>query len=430
MEMVNREKNVTILSCGIGAESLPARFADIVKSATTLVGGKRLLELFPDYTGNKIVIDKHIKETIAKLAEKQEPIVILASGDALFHGIAKTVLKIIPREKITIVPNITAAQALCARLAIPWDSASFFSVHGKTTEDINWQNKLDTLPAIFYGDNNCNAANIAEKILRATPKVANYNASIGINLGMSDEQIISGTLQEVTEATCQGLAVLAIFARDVVQRDVVPRDTLINDNPNAQEAQHSSPQTIFGRPDSEFAHHKNMITHSETRAVVLSKLCLKPGIMWDLGAGSGSVGIEVATLQKDIQVYSVEKDKTRVDDIKENIQKFQTDNVNVIHGDSLNQLKHLPDPDTVFIGGGGGDITEILKESFAHLKPGGTIVATAVLLETRTALSNTLNNNCSEVVSISVSRSKKLGEARMMKAENSIEIYVYKKSDA
>ena len=410
MEMVNK-KNITILSCGIGATSLPANFADIVKSSTTLLGAKRLLELFPDYNGKKITIDKHIKETLAKLAESKEKIVILASGDALFHGIAKTVLKIISPEKITIIPNITAAQALCAKIAIPWENAAFFSVHGKNSKNINWEGKLTKLPAIFYGDNNCNAANIAEKIVKTNPEATDYNAAIGINLGMDDEQIILGTLQKVSKTSCKGLAVLAIFA----------------ENPTKQKDLRDNEKTIFGRPDSEFVHHKNMITHSEVRAVVLSKLNLKPGVMWDLGAGSGSVGIEAATLQHNLQVYSVEKDSKRVDDIKKNISKFETNNVKVIPGDALNQLKELPDPDTVFIGGGGDDIAEILKKSYARLKPGGTIVATAVLLETRTSLSNTLKEYCSEVVSISVSRSKQLGESRMMKAENNIEIYVYKK---
>ncbi len=413
MEMVNNKKNIIILSCGTGVDSLPANFADIVSRCTTLVGGKRLLDLFPNYTGEKIVIDKHIKETLAKLAENPKDIVILASGDALFHGIAKTVLQIIPKEQVKIIPNITAAQALCAKIALPWDNAALLSLHGKNPDDINWPQISRKLPVIIYGDHRCNSANIAKKLIQANPKSADeiggYNAAIGINLGMDDEEILIGTLKEMSERSCTGLSVLAIFAN--TSRDL--------------ESLQEESSAIFGRVDSEFSHHNNMITHSEIRAVVLSKLRLKPGIMWDLGAGSGSVGIEAALLQPALEVYSVEKDIGRVDDIKNNMKKFDSNNVNIICGNALTQIQNLPDPDTVFIGGGGDDVAEILKNSYAHLKRGGRIIATAVLLETRTALANTMKEQCSEVISISVSRSKKLGNSRIMKAENNIEIYVY-----
>ena len=409
MEMVkaaSREKNVTILSCGIGKESISENFTEIVNKAEILLGGVRLLSLFPDFTGEKIIADKHIRERIAKLAENRSNIVILASGDALFHGIARTVLNTIPPERVRIIPNITAAQALCAKIALPWDNVSFFSLHNRNSAEFDWHNAASSAPALIYGDHKCNAANIAEKLILANPALADSPAVIGADLGLETEKVITAPLKELSNSRCSSLSILA----------------LLKDQKN-----NPSEAVKLGVADSEYSHHNNMITHSEVRAVVLSKLALKDGVLWDLGAGSGSVGIEAAGLQKNLKVFSIEKNKERIEDIKKNIKKFHTINVIPVHGDALNELKTLPDPDIIFIGGGGDYISKLTESSFQRLKPGGTLVATAVLLETRAALAETLKENCTEVLSVSVSRSKKLGESRFMKSDNSIEIYVYKK---
>ena len=182
----------------------------------------------------------------------------------------------------------------------------------------------------------------------------------------------------------------------------------------------------MGLPDSCFAHEKNLITHSEIRAVALSKLHLGSGVMWDIGAGSGSVGIEAAGLCRNLTVYSVEKNDDRIKNIEANIREFGVGNVVIKPGDALEIIEDLPAPRAVFIGGGGEGIAAILKKCYEKLLPGGYIVVTAVLLETRSALAETLKDKCIEVVSLSVSRSKSLGKSRMMKSENSIEMYVYK----
>ena len=408
MEMVKTEKNrdFTILSCGIGKESIPANFAEIVDKADILLGGRRLLDLFPDFNGEKIIADKHIKETIAKLAENRDNIVILASGDALFHGIAKTVLNTISADRVRIVPNITAAQALCAKIALPWDNISFFSLHNRNSSEFNWHNAAASAPALIYGDHKCNAANIAENLILANPAIADSPAVIGADLGLETEKVITASLRELSKIQCSALSILVLLEHT-------------KNNP--------AERVKLGVPDCEYSHHNNMITHSEVRAVVLSKLQLRNGVLWDIGAGSGSVGIEAAGLQKNLKVFSIEKNEERIEDIKKNIKKFHTINVTPVSGDALNELKTLSDPDLVFIGGGGNDISELINTCFQRLKPGGTLVATAVLLETRAALAETLKKNCREVVSISVSRSKQLGESRLMKSDNSIEIYVYKK---
>jgi precorrin-6Y C5,15-methyltransferase (decarboxylating) len=406
--MVKTEKNrdFTILSCGIGKESIPANFAEIVDKADILLGGRRLLDLFPDFNGEKIIADKHIKETIAKLAENRDNIVILASGDALFHGIAKTVLNTISADRVRIVPNITAAQALCAKIALPWDNISFFSLHNRNSSEFNWHNAAASAPALIYGDHKCNAANIAENLILANPAIADSPAVIGADLGLEAEKVITASLRELSKIQCSALSILVLLEHT-------------KNNP--------AERVKLGVPDCEYSHHNNMITHSEVRAVVLSKLQLRNGVLWDIGAGSGSVGIEAAGLQKNLKVFSIEKNEERIEDIKKNIKKFHTINVTPVSGDALNELKTLPDPDLVFIGGGGNDISELINTCFQRLKPGGTLVATAVLLETRAALAETLKKNCREVVSISVSRSKQLGKSRLMKSDNSIEIYVYKK---
>lgn len=408
--MSSDKGHLTVISCGVGEESLTDSISKTVFKAAILAGGQRLLDLFADYAGEKIVIGKCAGETIAKLADmviaQEKEVCVLASGDSLFHGIGKTFSKLIPINQITIMPNITAMQSFAAKLCLAWDKASFFSMHGKHT-GIPWHAILASHSAIIYCDPRNTAANIANVLMGKMQEAGNRSAAIAVDLGLSTERVIKGSLAEMASETCSGLSILALLPSD---------GSKVYD-----------PGLSLGLPDSEFTHEKNLITHSEVRAVALSKLHLGSGIMWDIGAGSGSVGLEAAGLCQDLTVYSVEKNNDRIKDIEANIDKFGLGNIVIKPGKAQEVIDDLPAPRAVFIGGGGEGIEEILKNCYDKLLPGGYIVATAVLLETRSALANSLKDKCIEVVSLSVSRSKTLGNSRMMKSDNNIEIFVYEK---
>ena len=168
-----------------------------------------------------------------------------------------------------------------------------------------------------------------------------------------------------------------------------------------------------------------MITHPEIRAVVISKLRLAPGVLWDLGAGSGSIGIEAAGLCPELQVVAVEKDAERVGHIAQNIAKEGLSNVRIEQGRAEELLDGLPVPTRIFIGGGGPDLFE---KAWEKLAPGGILVMTAVMLDTISMMTRIQPGSRLEFLTIQISRAEEiLPGASMLRAENPIAVGVWKK---
>ena len=236
------------------------------------------------------------------------------------------------------------------------------------------------------------------------PSASLRRAAAGCDLGLPGEAVLRGTLAEIAEnpAASASLSVLAVLPDDSA-RPVLP----------------------LGLPDDSYAHHKNMITHPEIRAVVLSKLRLAPGVLWDLGAGSGSIGIEAAGLCPELQVFAVEKDAERAGHIAENIAREGLSNIQLRPGRAEELLDSLPTPNRIFIGGGG---QELFEKAFEKLAPGGILVMTAVMLDTIAMMSRIQPGSRAEFLSIQVSRAEEiLPGASMLRGENPIAVGVWKK---
>ena len=168
-----------------------------------------------------------------------------------------------------------------------------------------------------------------------------------------------------------------------------------------------------------------MITHPEIRSIVLAKLRLNSGVMWDLGAGSGSVGIEAAGLCPELQVYAVEKDVERYGQICENIAREGLTNIRAEQGHSEEWIDKLPVPDRIFIGGG----KDIFEAAYARLAPGGLLVMTAVMLDTIAMMSRIRPEARTEFLTVQISRADEiLPGSSMLRAENPIAVGVWKKA--
>ena len=173
-----------------------------------------------------------------------------------------------------------------------------------------------------------------------------------------------------------------------------------------------------------------MITHPEVRAIVLSKLRLPAsGVLWDLGAGSGSVGIEAAELVPELKVHAVEKNPERFAELAENIRRSGGNAFTAHCADATSLLDTLPAPDRVFIGGGGDALPALLTKSFEQLRPSGRLVATAVLVESVAVLATVLAPYRQELLTVNVSRAAALGEHHCFKAENPITVAVFVKPE-
>ena len=385
--------------------NFPGSSVKILKQAQLVIGAPRLLALeqIPE-TAEKVPVDGKILERLPGLLARELDTVVLATGDPLYYGIGATLLKFVPAEQLCFHPAPTAFQRLFARLGQPWEKIRLFSLHARKSP-VPFRAILSSPLAAVYGDAQRPARKIAAELIAAFPAASVRRAAAGCSLGLPDEAVLRGTLAEIAEnpAADASLSVLALL-------------------PDGSE----KPALPLGLPDETYVHHKNMITHPEVRAVALAKLRLAPGMLWDLGAGSGSVGIEAAGLCPDLQVFAVEKDPERVRHIEENIAKEGLANIQVRQGKSEELLAELPRPDRIFIGGGG---PEILEKSFEYLLPGGILVMTAVMLDTIAAMSRIHPESRSEFLTLQVSRADEiLPGGSMLRAENPIAVGVWRKA--
>jgi precorrin-6Y C5,15-methyltransferase (decarboxylating) len=179
----------------------------------------------------------------------------------------------------------------------------------------------------------------------------------------------------------------------------------------------------LGTPDEWFDHPRGLITKSEVRAVTLAKLRLEEGqVLWDLGAGSGSVAIEASRFVGSGQIVAVEKDPQRAAQIDANAKRFGVRNLKIVQAVLPNRLKRLPRPDRVFIGGGGRDLPAIISEAVRHLRPNGVVVVNAVLLQNVHDAAAALRRLgfATEIVQVQISRSEQMPWGERLEALNPV----------
>jgi precorrin-6Y C5,15-methyltransferase (decarboxylating) len=176
-------------------------------------------------------------------------------------------------------------------------------------------------------------------------------------------------------------------------------------------------------PDHRFEHQDGLITKSEVRVVTLAKLCLHPHhVLWDLGAGSGSVSIEASLLVRTGRVIAVEKIPERVRQIQANKRRFRAFNVEVVQAVAPDGLADLPAPDRVFIGGGGRDLREIMVVAGSRLRPGGGMVVNTVLLDSLETARETFRalGFETEIVQVQVNTSREMPGGQRLAAQNPV----------
>jgi precorrin-6Y C5,15-methyltransferase (decarboxylating) len=403
---------VFVVSVGLGTDSeITPVIRQIIANANVLAGGKRLLERFPDFTGDIVVLDANATKEASRLLEaarRGRKVVALASGDALFHGFGRTLLdRAEVGDDIRFIPGCTAFQHLFAKLGMPWDSARFFSVHGGN--DVPSRAILDSPLAVVYGGSRITAANVAARLVEQFPEFSKRRAILAENLGLPAERIRQGVLRELAEEPVGALSILLVVAPD---------------------SPAMSPTLPLGMPDDAFEHDGGMITSAEIRCVALSKLHLPPsGTLWDVGAGSGSVGIEAALLRPGLSVFAVEKSAERIERIRQNAHRHSATGLRVVHGDAPEVLEGLPNPDRAFIGGGGArNLAPLLDIVHSRISDSGIIVASAVAIESLASLSEWRPEIRTEAVTLDVATLRNAGEKlHYFKNRNRVTLYSWRK---
>lgn len=389
-----------------GPESLDARARAVVEQAEVLVGGSRLLEMF-NGSAELVPITAKLDAVVQTIREKhgKRRIAVLASGDPLFHGIARTLMSRLPREWFEVLPNVSSMQIAFARAREPWDDAVFVSVHGKPLEGLAEHLEAKKI-GLFTDDKNTPDA--IARFLLARGETA-WRMVVCENLAGPDERVVEGGPGEIAAMKFAPLNVVILVRKEGESAGVGRVEW-----------------PGFGVPEGLFLQRKpkaGLITKTEVRVVALSRMRLRPdSVVWDIGAGSGSVAIEAARLAPGGRVFAVEKNAGDVDLIRKNAARFGVANVEVVHGSAPEALEGLDPPDSVFVGGSDGKMEAVLSTVAARLKPGGRIVLTFATLENLAEARHALKaiGMETEVSQISVARGAPILEMTRLEALNPV----------
>ncbi|MEM7338802.1 MAG: precorrin-6y C5,15-methyltransferase (decarboxylating) subunit CbiE [Actinomycetota bacterium] len=367
-----------------------------VADADVLVGAARQHDALASVWGadplraERVELFGPLDEVIDLIAERRAAgnrVTMLASGDPGFFGIERLLVGRFG-DAVEVHPAPSSVALAFARAKVHWDDAAVVSVHGRSLER--------ALPYILA------APKVAVLVSASTPPQAvgaalidagatHRHAVVCSRLGEADEMITRVDLDGLANGTFDPLSVL------VLTSDTQPLAT------NAIVA--------WGQPVSAYRHRAGMITKPEIRAAALSKLDLfGAAVMWDVGAASGSVAIEAARLAPGCRVYAIERNADDCERIRANTSRVA---VSVIEGAAPAAFDDLPDPDRVFVGGGGIDV---LEAAYRRLRPSGVIAATFATLGSATAAADHLGS-AGEMVQMSVNRAVPIGPDGQLRLE-------------
>jgi precorrin-6B C5,15-methyltransferase / cobalt-precorrin-6B C5,C15-methyltransferase len=396
-------KPINIIGIGLSIKDLTETHLERIRRADILVGGKRHLALFKDTPAVKREISRDLKGLIRYLKSRRrdQSIVVLASGDPLFFGIGERLIGAFGAENVNVYPNISTVAAAFSRLKMPWDRVRVVSLHGRQQMPAVIEALKETDRVAVYTDPRHDPGWIAARLL--DKGFRDYDICVLEKLGTPEESIGWYGLDEAVDRT---------FAEPniVVLRRI--------------DAAKTATRSLFlGSPESWFEHERGLITKAEIRAVTLSKLRLRSEhILWDLGAGSGSLSLEASLFVKRGKIFAVEKNADRVAQIRSNKQRFGVRNLKVIHAVLPEGMEALPRPDRIFIGGGGRHLAAIIKAGCGYLKPEGIIVVNSVLVENLEAARRTLRKLgfSIELIQLQVHRGREMPYGERLEAENPV----------
>lgn len=366
---------------------------DALRRADVLIGAQRQLDLLPaDFPAQQMALGGALEEVLDEAAARAgagERVCVLASGDPGFFGVVRLAAARV--DALSIHPAPSAVSIAFARVGINWEDALVVSAHGR--------------PLAHAVDAIASHPKVAVLVSPDQPPQALGRELIAAGCGPRRIVVCARLAEPAESLTHCDLAGLAAG-------DFDPVSVVVALAPQASE--HDQGMALsWGTPEQDFAHRRGMITKAEVRAVALGKLSIPAtGVLWDVGAGSGSVAVECARLAPGLRVYAIERNADDLAALRANAQGTA---VTVVHGEAPAALADLPPPDRVFVGGGG---LAVLDEALRRLRPAGVVVATYAALDR--ALSGA--RRLGQVVQIAVSRGVPVGSGGSIRlaAENPV----------
>lgn len=400
-----RQAKVSVVGIGLGnPDTMTVQARTVIEQAQCLIGAPRMLKAVshPGQTLCEAVAPNKIAEWIADHPE-YERFTVVMSGDTGFFSGTKKLLPLLKDYDVEVLPGISSLSYLCSRLGTSYEDVVTVSLHGREHNILAELRKNRRVFVLVGGENG--AGKLCHRLTQGG--FGDVLVHVGQRLSYPDEAIISGTASELAEREFHPLSAVLLERSG--------RDTVVT---------HGLPDEAFQRGSGE--HGVVPMTKSEVRAVCLSKLQLtRESICWDIGAGTGSVAIEMALQCDSGQVYAVEYKQSALDLLMENQARFSVENLTVVSGEAPGACENLPVPSHVFIGGSGGTIREIL--ALARQKnPAVRIVATAIAMETIAELTRCIKEfvwSEKEIVTLNVSKDREVGNYHLMTAQNPITIF-------
>ena len=396
-----------------GAAGLSPKARSLVDEAQLLIGGERHLSFFPDHSAEKIVTKSNLAEIAdhARAAsDAGRRVVVLASGDPLFYGIGSYLANKLGRDRVEIMPAVSAMQLAFARAGISWQDATLVSVHGKPMKNLFPAVEDSSVIGIFTDEENSPPA-IARHLL--DKGFDGFEAIVCENLDGQDERVRSFSLGELARVSDIGSLNVLILKR--VEAGPAPVD--------------AAKLGLFGIPDDQFVYRqpkKGLITKVEIRVLSLAKMAIQPDhIVWDIGAGSGSVTVEAARLASKGHVYAIEKNKPDFELIRTNLERFGIANATCVNARAPETIAEWPAPDAVFIGGSAGELSEICAIIHGKQKPGARLVINTITLENQSLAFQVMKDLGYEIDAtlVNISRSSPILDMTRFDALNPITIF-------
>ena len=396
---LTRKQKVTLLGIGMGSpKTLTQEGQEAVRNADLIVGAKRMVDAVR-LSGQDVFYEYRSKEIAEYLIAHPEytKVVVALSGDVGFYSGAKKLAELLGPDT-EMICGISSVVYFMSKIGLSWDDAKIVSAHGKTCNLISLIRTNRKVFAILgTGDG---VRKLAEKL--TFYGMGDVILHVGENLSYDNEKI------------------LAKPARELVSYEGDPLSVVCAYNPQAE-----LELATHGIPDEEFIRGKAPMTKTEVRTVSLSKLRLpKDAICYDIGAGTGSVSVEMALRASEGGVYAIEKKEDALALLQENKKKFALDHMYIVPGTAPEALEELPVPTHAFIGGSSGNMQDIIN-LLLEKNPKVRIVINCITLETVTEAMNAIRDFGLEdvdIVQLAAARSKSIGRYHMMMGENPIYI--------
>lgn len=390
--------NVTLIGMGSGQpENLTLQGLAALRQADLILGARRLLAVLPaGCTENRAAAYR--PDEVAELLQTSgaENAVLVYSGDTGFYSGASSMMEKLEAlgVRARVLPGLSSIQLLAAALGRPWQGWNLVSAHGRTCDPV--AECMQGRPTFFLTGGSEDPATLCAQL--AAEGFGDVQGVVGQCLGTPEEKLFRGSVKELAAGRFNSLSVLLV------------------------EAVEGLPRRAPGLPDEAFERGDVPMTKQEVRAAVLAKLAVRPeDILWDVGAGTGSVSVELALAAPRGRVYAVECRPEGCALIKANREKFRTRNLVLVEGLAPDALSDLPAPDAVFIGGSKGSLAAIVDAALDK-NPDARICVSAIALETLSAAAAALTakGRTVQVSQIAVSRAKAVGGLHLMMAQNPI----------